>query len=116
LKNAKNKTATAIALLLMLTIAASLITYLPTANAAEYYYTTYVYCFVGPNPVGVGQRTLLVMWTADIPPDIGEIAGEVASPTGRAAWYNVQIKVTKPDNTTETFTIPLYRSSWWRVC
>ena len=107
-------TASLIALFLILTIAASLVA-LPVANAREYYYNSYVYVASNVKLLGVGQQVVIVMWTADMPPDIGEIAGEVDSPTGRAAWYNVQIKVTKPDNTTETFTIPLYRSSWWRV-
>jgi hypothetical protein len=100
---AKNKSAIAIALFLTLTIAATLITFLPTANADEYYSNSYVYCFVGPNPVGIGQRTLLVMWTADIPPDIGEIVGDV--PGGRAAWYNVGFYVTDPQGNKETLTI-----------
>jgi hypothetical protein len=26
------------------------------------------------------------MWTADMPPDIGETAGTVAAPNGRAGW------------------------------
>jgi hypothetical protein len=46
------------------------------------------------------------MWTADMPPDIGEQAGTISSPSGRAGWANIPIKVTKPDNTSETFTIP----------
>ena len=73
----------------MLTIAASLIAVLPTANAAVTFYTEYVYVAVSPNPVGVNQQVLLVLWTADLPPDIGETAGLV--PGGRAAYYDVII-------------------------
>ena len=98
---AKYKTmASLIALLLMLTIAASLVA-LPTVNAAVNYYTSQVYVSVSRDVIGVGQQMLLVMWTADIPPDIGEQAIG-----GRAVWYNVGINVTKPDGTTETFIIP----------
>jgi hypothetical protein len=45
---------------------------------------------------------LLVMWTAQMPPDIGEIT--VLG--GRASWSNVGINVTKPDGTTQSFVIP----------
>ncbi|MCW3995952.1 MAG: PQQ-binding-like beta-propeller repeat protein [Candidatus Bathyarchaeota archaeon] len=76
------------------------------ADAAVNRYNSYIYCFVSPNPVGVGQSALLVVWTADMPPDIGETAGTVPSPNGRAAWENIKVVVTKPDNTTETFIIP----------
>jgi hypothetical protein len=101
---AKSKTkATAIALLLMLTIAASLIAVLPTANAAINYYNSFVYVCTSPGIIGIDQQVLIVMWTAEMPPDIGETAGLV--PGGRAAWYDVTIKVTKPDNTTQTFVI-----------
>jgi hypothetical protein len=104
MKIARNKTtATAIALFLMLTIAGTLIAVLPTANAAVTNYNTYVYVGASPNPVGVNQQVLLVMWTAQIPPDIGEQTGLI--PGGRAAWYNVAINVTKPDGTTETLVI-----------
>jgi hypothetical protein len=41
--------------------------------------------------------------TADIPPDIGEIAAGVAGL--RAGWYNVGFNVTKPDGTTEQLII-----------
>jgi hypothetical protein len=104
MKIAKNKAAaTVIALFLVLSIAATLMTVLPTANAAVTYHTSYVYVSVGNSVIGVGQSELLVMWPADLPPDIGEIAG--TAPGGRAAYYNVGINVTKPDGTTEEFII-----------
>jgi hypothetical protein len=99
----KNKTAITIALFLMTTIAVTLIAFSPTANAADYYYTSYVYASVTPNVVGVNQEVVLVMWTADMPPDIGEISGEVAG--GRAAWYDVGFYLTDPQGNTETLTI-----------
>ena len=101
----KSKTkATAIAMLLTLTIAASLVAVLPIANAAVTTYHTYVYCAASPSTIGVNQQVLLTWWTAQMPPDIGETAGTV--PGGRAAWYNVILNVTKPGGTTETIVLP----------
>ena len=99
----KNKSAFASALFLMLTITVTLISISPTANATEYYYQSYVYCAVTPDRVGVNQEVVLVMWTADMPPDIGEIVGD--APGGRAAWYNVGFYVTDPQGNKETLTI-----------
>jgi outer membrane protein assembly factor BamB len=99
----KNKTATLIALFMMFTVAATLVTFLPTAKAAESVYTSYVYCAVTPDWVGVGQEVLLQWWTADMPPDVGEIAaGEEGI---RAAWYNVGWYLTDPEGNTETITV-----------
>jgi len=102
--------ASLIALILMLTITASLVA-LPPVNAAVTY--TYTHLFVGASPkvVGVGQVTLLIYWTDNIPPDIGEQAGApggvpIGTGGGRAAWENVKLTVTKPDNTTEDFAMP----------
>ena len=100
----RNKTTTTlIALFLMLTMAATLLAFSPNSNAAVNYYTSYAYVFASPSVIGVNQQETLVMWTADLPPDIGELAG--TAPGGRAAWYNVGINVTKPDGTTQTFVI-----------
>jgi outer membrane protein assembly factor BamB len=102
-KMSRNKTATLIALFMTLLVAATLVTFLPTAKAAESVYTSYVYCAVNPDWVGVGQEVLLQWWTADMPPDVGEI---VAAEGGiRAAWYNVGWYVTDPEGDTETITI-----------
>jgi hypothetical protein len=95
-------TATTITLFLMLTIAVAIIPVLPSANAAVTYYHTFVYVGATPNIIGVNQQELLVMWTDNIPPDIGEIA---AAEGQRAGWNNVGINVTKPDGTVEEFII-----------
>jgi hypothetical protein len=100
---AKNKTAIAIALFLLATITVTLVAFSPMVNAAEYYYTSYVYCAVTPDHFGVNQEVVLVMWTADMPPDIGEISGAVEG--GRAAWYGVGFYLTDPQGNTETLTI-----------
>jgi len=94
--------AIAITLFLVLTIAASLITFLPTVSARLYYYTTYVYCAVNPNVIGVNQEVLLQWWTADMPPDIGEIEAAAGE---RAAWYDIGWYLTDPEGNTETLTI-----------
>jgi hypothetical protein len=94
--------ATAIAICLLLTIG-TLIAVLPTANAAVVTYKTYCYISISPGEVvGVNQQMLLVFWTAQIPPDIGEIA----TLGGRATWKDVAINVTYPDGTTHTFVMP----------
>jgi len=98
----KNKSAVAIALFMVLTVAASLITFLPTASAADFYYYSYVYCSVSPDVIGVNQEVLFTMWTADMPPDIGEI---VTAAGERAGWENVGFYVTDPEGNTETITI-----------
>jgi hypothetical protein len=107
LKNAKNKKAAAIALLLLFSLTASLVS-LPSANAAVnvIYHNSYVYVNASPHLVGKGQRVLLVCWSADIPPDIGETDGLVTSPTGRAGWNGYQINVTKPDNSSVLLDLP----------
>ena len=66
-------------------------------------YTSYVYVAVAQEVIGLGQSNLLVMWTADMPHDIGELAGTV--PGGRAAWYDVGFYLTDPEGITQTLTI-----------
>jgi hypothetical protein len=73
-----------------------------TAAPSQNHYTSYVYVAVGPDPVGVNQEVLLVMWTADMPPDTGEIAAAAGE---RAHWNNIGFYVTDPEDNTETFTI-----------
>jgi len=77
----------AIALFLMLTIAVPLIA-VPTASAA----TMNTFPIIGalPNPVGVGQETLILtgLTKATAWPQVG--------------WTGITVTVTKPDNTVET--------------
>jgi hypothetical protein len=87
----------------VLTITISLIAFLPPVNAAVTNYSSYVYCSVGNSVIGVNQQVLIVSWTADMPPDIGEIEG--TAPGGRAAWYNVGWYVTDPEGNKETISI-----------
>jgi hypothetical protein len=70
------------------------------------YIRSFIYVGCSPNPVGVGQETVIVAWTADMPPDIGEQRGGVTSPTGRAGWYDMTIELITPDGTNETLAMP----------
>jgi hypothetical protein len=113
MKIRKNKKMnTIISLILTITIVASTIAAFPIASAQtvnRYYTWLYVGTSAGgggAGPIGVGQDMLLVAWTKDMPPDIGETSDVVASPTGRSGWYGMQISVTKPDNTTEIVNMP----------
>jgi len=94
---------TAISFVLVLTITISLIAFSPAVDAAVTKFASYVYCSVGNSVIGVNQQVLLIYWTADMPPDIGEIAG--TAPGGRAAWYNVGWYVTDPEGNKETISI-----------
>jgi len=86
----KNKAATAIAMLLLLTFAISIVA-LPTAIAAD---TMKTFAFIGatPNPIGVGQQVLL---------HVG-ITQQLA--TVGLGWTGLSVTVTKPDGTTETIS------------
>jgi surface polysaccharide O-acyltransferase-like enzyme len=71
----KKAKATAISFVTLLTISAMIVAFSPTANAAVTTYYSYVYCSVGNSVIGINQPQLLIWWTADMPPDIGEISG-----------------------------------------
>jgi outer membrane protein assembly factor BamB len=90
MKIPKNKTTTTIVLLLLFAMAVSLFA-LPTANAQG---TQKTYAFIGatPNPLGVGQETLLhIGITQELPgADLG--------------WEGLSVTITKPDGTTETIS------------
>jgi hypothetical protein len=98
INNAKirgNKTLYTIALILMLTIAITLIA-LPLTNAHTPAWTipTYAYLAVSPNPVGVGQQVFLVMWIDKVPP--------TAAGNGGDRWTGFTVEITKPDGTKQT--------------
>jgi hypothetical protein len=77
---------TTIALLLVLTIAATFITCLPAVNAVNI--KTFAYLSLRPNPVGVSQSVLVVFWLNQPP-----------VPTMPATfWENIIVTVTAPDN------------------
>jgi outer membrane protein assembly factor BamB len=108
MKILKNKTKiSAITFILMLTISAVIVA-LPQVNAATKNFHTWVYVATGAGnrKVGLGESVLLVTWTADMPPDTGEASGVVPSPSGRAGWHGMQIKVWEPDNATTILDMP----------
>jgi hypothetical protein len=92
MKNAKDKTAIAIALFLMFAMAVPLVALptVPFVNAQEGTMTTYAFIGATPNPVGVGQQTLL---------HVG-ITQQLAST--HLSWEGLTVTVTKPDGSTET--------------
>ena len=102
-----NKTISAFSILLML-IVASCVAILPQVDAQTA--TTnrsFVYIGVTPNTVGVGQAVIIVTWTQDMPPDIGETSGAVPSPNGRAGWNNpIVVTITDPDGENSTINMP----------
>jgi outer membrane protein assembly factor BamB len=87
---ANEKITTAIAIMLILTFAISLIA-LPTSNAQS---TRASYAFIGatPNPVGVGQETLLHI---GITQQLTNVA---------MGWEGLSVTITKPDGNTETIS------------
>ena len=84
----KNKTATGVATFLMLTAIISLVA-LPNTYAAG---TKRTYPVIGatPNPVGVGQETLILIGITD------------ATSSALYGWKGLTVTVTKPDGKTET--------------
>ena len=90
-------------LILMLTIAFPILSNTPTATASVSSTRSYVFIGLSPNVVGVGQTALVVTWTQAMPPDIGETAGLISAPNGRAGWNNPMIvNIVKPDGTNDT--------------
>jgi hypothetical protein len=101
MKITKDKTAITIALFLTLTMFASLIL-IPVANAHDppWEIPTYAYVYAAPNPVGVGQTTLIYMWL--------DRTLDGAAADNDIRFHNYKLTITKPDGTTETKT--------WDVC
>jgi len=84
------KPKTAIALLMMFAIAVSLVA-LPTINA-QATIKTYAYIGAVPNPVGVGQETLI------------HVGITLALQSAEMGWEGLSITITRPDGVTETIS------------
>ncbi|HEX9262163.1 MAG TPA: hypothetical protein VF893_06505, partial [Candidatus Bathyarchaeia archaeon] len=95
----KNKTISAIAMFLILTFAISVVAS-PAANAHTPKWTivSYAYITAGPNPVGVSQRTLILMWID------GPMPGATIENDIRRVGYTLTI--TKPDGEKVTMNWP----------
>ena len=100
------KTKTLLLTIIMLLTITAMLFASSAVDAAVANYNSYIYVSASPNVIGVGQSVLLVAWTADIPPDIGETAGTVASPTGRAGWTGMQINLTQPNGESVLLNMP----------
>ncbi len=98
MKTVKDKKAIAVALFLMFAMAFSLLA-LPNVVAHDppWNYETYTYLTVSPNPIGVGQEALVVIWLSWWVP--------TADNYGYGGRWTFNIQITKPDNTTETRTM-----------
>ena len=92
----KNKSkATAIVFVLLLTLTAMFVT-LPIVSAHDPPWETPSWAFmsVAPNPIGVGQQVLIVMWLNDYPRTaVGQYGDR---------WDNMYVDITKPDGSQET--------------
>jgi hypothetical protein len=95
MKNSKKINPHLIALLMLLTILATLVA-LPPSNehVPAWKIPTYSYITATPNPVGVGQTVTLAFWLDKLPPTTAGFAGD--------RWRNLQIVVTKPDGSKQT--------------
>ena len=94
----KNKTmATLITVILLLSTAISL-TSTPTASAhpTPWQIPTYAFVNVSPDPAGVGQQCIVVVWLDKIP--------DGASVTNNIRFHNYKCLITAPDGTTQTIT------------
>ena len=93
---AKNRTATTIALFLLLTMTISLLL-MPIANAHDppWQIPTTAYMNIAPNPVGVGQSVFVVVWL-----DRTMTGTSVASDI---RLKNYKLTITKPDGTTDSY-------------
>ena len=109
MKIGKNKSkATAIAFVLLLTFAALFVA-LPIVSAHDppWEIPTWVYMSVSPNPIGVGQEALIVMWLNDYPITAVGAYGD--------RWDNMYIDITTPsgdDVTLGPFTSDPVGSGW----
>ena len=109
MKTTKNKTKiSAITFVLLLTIAALLVS-LPTASAHDpaWEIPTWAYMSVSPNPIGIGQDALIVMWINDYPITAVGAYGD--------RWDGFTVEVTTPSGVKETlgpFTSDPVGSGW----
>jgi hypothetical protein len=95
MKLEKNKILSAIALILILTFSAVMAT-MPAAKAhtPAWTFQTYSYTNVAPNPIGVGEQTVIIFWTSPNPPSASGLGGD--------RWRGMMLAITKPDGTTDT--------------
>jgi hypothetical protein len=93
----KNKAKAILATFLVLTFAVTLIA-LPVANAhtPKWKIPTFAFISVAPDPVGVGQTVIIVVWL-DKMPDGAAVGND-------RRFHDYKLTITRPDGTTETIT------------
>jgi outer membrane protein assembly factor BamB len=96
MKISTTKTATLIALFLMLTMAVTLVA-VPLGNAHDppWKIISYAYIVPAPNPVGVGQRVLIVMWV-DTPLPSSTVTNDIKR-------HDYKLTITAPDGSKDVF-------------
>jgi hypothetical membrane protein len=77
------------ALLLISSFALSVVPFFAEAHTPPRTVHTYAYIALSPNPVGVGQQVIVVMWVSPNPPTATGLAGD--------RWRNMTIAVTAPN-------------------
>ena len=98
-KTRHNKTSTTFSLLLILAILGTLIA-LPAANAHTPPWTlpTHAFLSVSPNPVGIGERVIIVAWVDWPLPETG-LSNDIR-------FRDYKVVITRPDGQTETINMP----------
>lgn len=100
MKNSKNfvknktKTSTTTAIAITLMMLSSIFTFMAISNVNAADVTVYPFLTVSPNPIGVGQQTIIVAWLDRLPP--------MFSNNTQTSWEQYTITVTHPDGETET--------------
>jgi hypothetical protein len=97
LQISKNKTlAIAISILLMISMTASL-ALVPSASAhvPAWQIPTFAYINVAPNPVGVGQNVVVIMWLTNLFSPATAIGNDYR-------FHNYKLTITAPDGTVTT--------------
>jgi hypothetical protein len=91
----KNNKILATLLILLFVISTVLtITPLASAHSPAWNISTVAYVNITPNPVGIGQQALIVMWIENLNPSATGVAGD--------RWQNFNLKITAPDGTVKS--------------
>ena len=89
----KNKKLATITLVLILTVAALMVT-MPSTNAAVIERDTYIHVMVAPNPIGVNQQLLMTV-------QIDKTSPSALGLEGGDHFQGITVTITRPDGTTE---------------
>ncbi len=84
----------AIILLLLLSIANSIILLPTSAHNPAWQIPTYAFINVAPDPIGAGQTVTVNFWLSMPPPTATAVYGD--------RWHNMKVNIIKPDGTNET--------------